>query len=210
MARAASARALRGLYAITPPQPDTRRLVHLVGRAVDGGAALVQYRAKDLDRGAMIAQARELVGLCRPRGVPLIVNDCVEVALACGADGVHLGRDDVPPAKARALMPGAIIGVSCYADIARAREAGRARADYIGIGSVFASPTKPSAVRAPLELVPRAKAESGLPVAAIGGIDISNAPDVVAAGADMVAVISALFDAGDVEAAARRFASFFC
>jgi thiamine-phosphate pyrophosphorylase len=181
----------------------------LVGRAIAGGAALVQYRAKHLEEQAMIAQARELARLCRGQGVLLIVNDCVEVALACDADGVHLGRDDVPVAKARALMPGAIIGVSCYADLARARQAGLAGADYIGIGSVFASPTKPWAARAPLELLARAKEESGLPVAAIGGIDTSNAGDAVAAGADMVAVISALFDAADVEQAARRFASFF-
>ncbi|HZZ92552.1 MAG TPA: thiamine phosphate synthase [Usitatibacter sp.] len=209
MARAASARALRGLYAITPAQPDTRRLVHLVERALAGGAALVQYRAKGLGERAMLAQARELAALCRGQGVPLIVNDCVEVARACGADGVHLGRDDIAPARARALMPDAIIGVSCYADLARARQAGREGADYIGIGSIFASATKPAAVRAPLEMLAHAKRESGLPVAAIGGIDTSNAQDAVAAGADMIAVISALFDAADVEGAARRFASFF-
>jgi len=209
MARGSSARALRGLYAITPAHADTDRLVRLVAAAVEGGAALVQYRAKDLDRGAMLAQARELVPVCRARGVPLIVNDCVEVALESGADGVHLGRDDLPARAARALMPDAIIGVSCYADASCAAAAAGAGADYIGIGSVFASPTKPRAVRAPLDLLARARADSGLPVAAIGGIDTGNAPLAIAAGADMVAVISALFDAPDVAATARRFASLF-
>ena len=116
MARASSVRALRGLYAITPAHADTDRLVRLVAAAVEGGAALVQYRAKDLSRDAMLAQTRELLPICRSRGVPLIVNDCVEVAVATGADGVHLGRDDLPAREARARMPGAIIGVSCYAD----------------------------------------------------------------------------------------------
>lgn len=209
MARASSARALRGLYAITPALDDTDRLVRLVTQAVDGGAALVQYRAKGLPRDSMVAQARALVDVCRPRGVPMIVNDCVEVAIASGADGVHLGRDDPPAAQARARMPGAIIGVSCYDDAALAVQARSQGADYIGIGSVFASPTKPQAVRAPLELLARARADSGLPVAAIGGIDTDNAALAIAAGADMVAVISALFDAPDVAATARRFASLF-
>lgn len=209
MARSASAHALRGLYAITPREPDTGRLMDKVARAIAGGAALVQYRAKELPRSELVEQARALVALCRERGVPLIVNDCVEVALEAGADGVHLGRDDVGLRDARALMPHGIIGVSCYADLARARAAAADGADYIGIGSVFPSTTKPGAVRAPLELLAQARSESGLPVAAIGGIDTSNATEAVAAGADMLAVISALFEAPDVEQAARRFASLY-
>lgn len=202
-------RALHGLYAITPQTADTESLVARTRLCLDGGARLVQYRAKMLDPALALEQARRLAAQCRAAGALFIVNDSVELALAIGADGVHLGRDDVSPAEARALMPGAIVGVSCYADLARARSAAIEGADYIGIGSVFASATKPAAVRAPLELLARAKAESGLPVAAIGGIDTSNARDAIAAGADMLAVISALFEAPDVEAAARRFATFF-
>ena len=209
MARSASAAALRGLYAITPREPDTVRLLEKVRHAIAGGAALVQYRAKDLPRERQLEQARGLASLCRARGIPLIVNDSVELALEAAADGVHLGRDDAGAREARARMPHGLIGVSCYADLARARAAAREGADYIGIGSVFASTTKPAAVRAPLELLAQAKAESGLPVAAIGGIDASNAGGAVEAGADMLAVISALFDAPDVESAARRFASFY-
>ena len=209
MARNASGHALRGLYAITPREPDTLRLLEKVGHAIAGGATLVQYRAKDLPPAHRLEQARALAALCRQGRVAFIVNDSVDVALEAGADGVHLGRDDVAPSEARALMPRGIIGVSCYADLARARAAAGEGADYIGIGSVFASTTKPGAVRAPLELLSRAKIESGLPVAAIGGIDASNAPAAVAAGADMLAVISALFEAPDVQAAARHFASFY-
>jgi thiamine-phosphate pyrophosphorylase len=197
------------LYAITPREPDTGRLVELVGRVLAGGAAVVQYRAKDLARDAMLAQARALAALCRAHGVPLIVNDDVDVAIASGADGVHLGRDDGDPGEVRRRMPHGLIGVSCYAEPARARAAARSGADYVGIGAMFASPTKPLAPHAPLEILAQARSESGLPVAAIGGIDTDNAPRAIAAGADMVAVITALFDAPDVEATARRFASFF-
>jgi thiamine-phosphate pyrophosphorylase len=209
MARSGEARALRGLYAITPAERDTGRLVRAVEQALAGGAAMVQYRAKDLPDEQMLEQARRLVRACRARGVPLIVNDRVDIALAADADGVHVGRDDVDAAQARQRLPRGIVGVSCYADLGRARAAARDGADYIGIGSVFASATKPAAVRAPLELLAQAARESGLPVAAIGGIDTSNAPQAIAAGAAMVAVITALFDAPDVQAAARRFASFF-
>ena len=200
---------LRGLYAITPGTADTARLTREVEAAIEGGAALVQYRAKDLPPELRLEQARRLAALCRGRDVPLIVNDSPELALAAGADGVHLGRDDGDVRAARRALPRGIVGVSCYADLARAREAAQAGADYVGIGSVFPSSTKPNAVHAPLELLARAHAESGLPVAAIGGITLANAPRVVAAGAAMIAVISALFEADDVSSAARGFARVF-
>jgi thiamine-phosphate pyrophosphorylase len=200
---------LRGLYAVTPETPDTRRLVALVESALAGGAALVQYRAKGAAPALALEQARALAAACRAAGVPLIVNDSVELAIAAGADGVHLGREDIDPKGARARMPGALIGVSCYADPSRARDAAAAGADYVAIGSVFQSSTKPSAVRAPLELLRAAKLASSLPVAAIGGITLANARGAIDAGADMVAVISAVFDAPDVQRAAREFARLF-
>jgi thiamine-phosphate pyrophosphorylase len=141
--------------------------------------------------------------------VVFIVNDSVELAAAVEADGVHLGRDDGDVRRARAALPGGVIGVSCYNDPRLARAAAAAGADYVAIGSVFASATKPGAVRASLENLAHARAGSGLPVAAIGGITAENAPRVVAAGADMLAVISALFDSLDVRAAARALASLF-
>ena len=200
---------LRGLYAVTPGIADTGVLVARVEAALAGGAAMIQYRAKDAPRELAIAQAKRLAALCRGHGVPLIVNDSVELALEAGADGVHLGRDDGDAREARRRMPHAILGVSCYADPERARVAASAGADYVAIGSVFASGTKPGAVRAPLELLARAREAAGVPVAAIGGITPANAPQAIAAGADMVAVITAVFDAPDVRAAAAQFARLF-
>jgi thiamine-phosphate pyrophosphorylase len=200
---------LRGLYAITPECADTRVLVARVEQALAGGAALVQYRAKNAAPALALAQARALAGACRAAGVPLIVNDSVELALASGAGGVHLGRDDARVAEARTAMPRGIIGVSCYDDPALARAAAADGADYVAIGSVFASATKPLAQPAALESIAAAKRAGTLPVAAIGGITVDNAPLVVVAGADMLAVISALFDAPDVEAASRAFARLF-
>lgn len=200
---------LRGLYAITPASTDTEGLVRRVSECIEGGAALVQYRAKDIAPGLALTQARALLDVCRRAGVPLIVNDSMELAAAVGADGVHLGRDDATVREARICLPDALVGVSCYDDPERARAAGRAGADYVGIGSVFPSTTKPGAVHAPLELLARAGAASGLPVAAIGGITARNAASAVAAGADMLAVIAAVFDAADVRRAARDIAVHF-
>ena len=200
---------LRGLYAITPVTKDTDGLVARARACLAGGAALLQYRPKDVAPALALVQARALLAECRAAGVALIVNDSVELAAAVGADGVHLGRDDADVRAARIVLPGAIIGASCYADPQRARAAAEAGADYVGIGSVFASKTKPSAVHAPLELLAAARAAGGLPVAAIGGIDAVNAAAAIAAGADMLAVISAVFDAQDVRAAAWSIARLF-
>lgn len=202
-------RRLRGLYAITPSGLETADLVARVSECIAGGAALVQYRAKQVVPGLALLQARALLAACRGAGVAFIVNDSVELAAAVGADGVHLGREDATVREARILMPRGIIGVSCYDDPDRARAAARDGADYVAIGSVFASGTKPGAVRAPLEAIARAREVSGLPVAAIGGITEDNVASVVEAGADMAAVISAVFDPADVRAAAARIARHF-
>lgn len=200
---------LRGLYAITPETDDDARLVGLVRAALDGGARLVQYRVKRLAARDRLRQAQALLVLCRERQVPLIVNDDVELAVCVGADGVHLGRDDGDPRDLRSRLPGAILGVSCYDDPARVVAAEAAGADYAGIGSVFASSTKPQAARAGLEAILHARRLARLPVAAIGGITAGNVAQAVAAGADMVAVISALFDAPDVTEAARMLSRPF-
>jgi len=200
---------LRGLYAVTPDGGDTEALLARAGDCLAGGAALLQYRAKNAAPDVALVQARALARACRSSGAIFIVNDSVDLALAAGADGVHLGRDDVDARSARARFPAGIIGVSCYDDPERARAAAAAGADYVAIGSVSASATKPGAPRAPLDRIAAARAASGLPVAAIGGITLENAPRVVAAGADMLAVVSALFDAADVRAQARAFARLF-
>jgi thiamine-phosphate pyrophosphorylase len=200
---------LRGLYAVTPETADTGALADAVAACLEGGAALVQYRAKSASPTLALEQARRLAGLCRAHGVPLIVNDSLELALQSGADGVHLGREDAGARVVRARWPEAIIGVSCYADAQRARAAAAEGADYVAVGSVYPSATKPGAVRAPLQTIALARAASGLPVAAIGGLTLGNAAAAVAAGADMIAVISALFDAPDVRARATAFSSYF-
>jgi thiamine-phosphate pyrophosphorylase len=202
-------RPLRGLYAITPETEDLARLVALARCAIDGGARLVQYRTKRLPARARLRQAQALLDLCRGLGVPLIVNDDLDLAIGIAADGVHLGRDDGDPRDARARLPDAILGVSCYDDPGRALAAAEAGADYVGIGSVFPSATKPLAVRSGLAAIAEVKRRSPVPVAAIGGITPANAAQAVAAGADMLAVISSLFDAPDVTAAARALSRPF-
>ncbi len=201
---------LTGLYAVTPADNLLPRLSTLVGLALDGGAKLVQYRNKDAPMPLKRAQAAELLRICRAHGARLIVNDDVWLAIEIGADGVHLGRGDADPVMARqALGPKRLLGVSCYDDIDRAAAAAAAGADYIAIGSVFASPTKPGAIRAPLELITEAKRRAKIPVAAIGGVKLENAPAVLAAGADMVAVVSDLFDAMDIKGRAAAFHKLF-
>ena len=200
---------LRGLYAITPESGDTRELVVRVEQCLAGGAALIQYRAKNADPSLALEQARALAAACRKARVPLIINDSVELALAVEADGVHVGRDDIDVRRARAALPHGIVGASCYDDPQLARAAAAAGADYVAIGSIFASGTKPDARRASLETLAAAKRVSGLPVAAIGGVTLDNAGSAVRAGADLLAVIAAVFDAPDVEQAARSFARFF-
>jgi thiamine-phosphate pyrophosphorylase len=190
---------LRGLYAITPDGPAIEEKVQ---EALEGGIALLQYRRK---QQASSGEARALLALCRRHGVPFIVNDDVELALAIDADGVHLGRDDGELALARTRLAGKLLGASCYNRPELARAAIAAGADYIAFGSVFASPTKPAAVRAPLSLF------NDFQVArcAIGGITLQNAPQVIAAGADMLAVISDLFDAPDIARQAAAYRKLF-
>jgi len=192
---------LRGLYAITPEGGDVERKARLT---LEGGIALLQYRQKQHD----LALARAIVHLGRQFRVPVIINDDVELALELGADGVHLGRDDGDLAAARKRLSGKLLGASCYNQPDLARAAVRAGADYIAFGSVFSSPTKPGAVRAPLALFAQAK-PLGVPMAAIGGITLDNAPQLIAAGADLVAVITDLFDAPDIRQRARDYGKLF-
>ncbi len=197
----------RGLYAITDgPRPD---LIAAVAAALAGGARVVQYRDKTAEATRRHREARALFELCRAHGVPLIVNDDVELAAAIGADGVHLGEDDADLGAARErLGPAAILGVSCYDSLERARSLAARGADYLAFGAFFASPTKPAARRATRELL-HAAAALGLPRVAIGGITPENAPPLVAAGAHAIAAISGVFSAPDVRAAAARYAALF-
>lgn len=209
-AMSAASRHIAGLYAVTPDEPDTRVLAAKVRAALAGGAKLVQYRNKTAVAALRAVQAATLQALCRQYGVPLIINDHLELALEIDADGLHLGGDDGSIAAARArLGPRKILGVSCYNVLDKALQAWREGADYVAFGSFFASGVKPGAGRAPLGLLTEAKRKIPIPVVAIGGITLDNAPQLIAAGADAVAVISAVFAAPDVDAAAKQFSRLF-
>lgn len=198
-----------GLYAVTPTTSDTAWLLDKIEQVLQGGARVVQYRHKDLAPECAHAQAHAIAQRCRMHRALYLINDDVALAEEVGADGVHLGRDDMPLAMARArLGPGAIIGASCYNDLARAREAVTAGADYIAFGSFFASRVKPGAVRARVDLLESVRTWQRS-VVAIGGIDRENAETLIAHGADAVAVISALFDVEDSAGAARAFVRLF-
>lgn len=199
-----------GLYAVTPDEFDTEILARKVRQALAGGASFVQYRNKSADAALRRKQGARLLALCRAAGTPFIVNDDLELALALEADGLHLGRGDgdIPAARAK-LGEGRLLGASCYDRLELALAAREAGADYIAFGSAFASATKPGAIRAPLSLFREAAARLDLPIVAIGGINLENARTVIDAGAHAIAVIGSLFDAPDVEAAARRFLALF-
>lgn len=203
---------LRGLYVITPDDADGARFLARVSQALEsasaGGWAALQYRNKLATGEQRLAQAHALTSLARRIGIPIIINDDVELALQVQADGVHLGREDGGLDAARRRLPGRILGASCHDSLAAARAAVAAGADYVAFGAVYASRTKPAAVRAPLALFRDARS-LGVPLVAIGGIDAGNADAVIRAGADAIAVISALFDAPQVAARARALANLF-
>jgi thiamine-phosphate pyrophosphorylase len=192
------------LYAIVDGEAGGDELVRRTEGLLHGGARLLQLRWKRAGAAAFLAAAAECGRLAGAYGARLLINDRVDVALACGADGVHLGQSDLPLAAARSLLgPGRWIGVSTH-DIEQARVAAAGGADYLGFGPVFATSTKRTGYSPRgLEGLRRVRAEVTLPVVAIGGIDFDNASEVIAAGADAVAMISALKAWPDAAEAAR-------
>lgn len=199
-----------GLYAITAQRyPDSARLVHEVREALEGGAAMIQFRDKSGDQGWRETVGQQLMSVCADFEAPLIINDDIGLAVKIGAAGVHLGEEDEDTGYARSqLGPEGIIGVSCYDSMGRAHEAARSGADYVAFGSVFPSHTKPGAVTCPLEILGKART-LGVPVVAIGGITPENGRAAVDAGADGLAVISAVFDAPSVREAAKAFSNIW-
>jgi thiamine-phosphate pyrophosphorylase len=200
----------RGLYAVTPDDLDTAALVEKVGAALEGGARVVQYRNKSASSDLRREQARALKRACDARGALLIVNDHAALAREIDASGVHIGGDDGDIAAARAIVGDSkIVGVSCYGRLELARAAERQGADYVAFGSFFPSSVKPNAVRAPIGLLREASSALHVPVVAIGGITADNARALVEAGADALAVITAVFAPVDIAAAARAFAALY-
>jgi thiamine-phosphate pyrophosphorylase len=205
--RSDRARRVQGVYLLTPDvaAPQFADMLTRLRAALLGGIALVQYRNKLASGADCRVQAARVQAVARELGALFIVNDDVELAAHLGADGVHLGREDGDIAAARARLPQALLGVSCYNELPRARRAVEAGADLLAFGSVFASSTKPGAVRAPLALLQQARDEfPAQRIVAIGGIDAANIDAVSAAGAHAAALISAIFGATDPGAAARH------
>lgn len=202
-------RPLRGLYAITPEEADTRRLLQRVGKVLDQGIALLQYRNKRGDATLRMEQALALKLTCLPYDVPLIVNDDIALARQVQADGVHLGDGDGEVATAREeLGEHALIGVTCHTSIERAQAAKKAGANYLAFGAFRASVSKPDAPLADPSILREARS-LGLPLAAIGGIQPQQVPALRDAGADMIAVISGLWAARDPGQAALAYIDAF-
>lgn len=200
---------IKGLYAITPDQQNTAELLRKVRLVLSGGAQVLQYRNKSADTELKLEQARALRELTNEFSVPLIINDDVALVRQADADGVHLGGEDGSVIAARAVLGNdKLIGVSCYNRMALAHEAVRQGANYVAFGSFFASAVKPETVMASPDLLRQARREINLPLVAIGGITLLNCTQLLGAGANALAVISAVFSAEDIQGTARQFSSF--
>lgn len=203
---------IRGVYAIADTgllSPD--RLLAAVSEAIAGGARVIQYRDKSKDMRRRRGQAAALAALCRRTDTVFIVNDDPVLAADCNADGVHIGRDDTTLDQARAQVgPDGIVGLSCYDQLSHAVTGVTKGADYVAFGSFFASRVKPGAVVAPISLLRDARRVINVPIVAIGGITPENGAALVDAGADALAVISAVFETDDPRTAVRAFSKLFC
>ena len=193
------------LYAVTDRAwTGKQTLYQQVECALKGGVTCVQLREKDLPEAEFLAEAREIGALCRSYGVPFIINDNVEIALACGADGVHVGQSDMEAGRVRAAVgEGMMIGVSART-VEEALTAQRAGADYLGVGAVFSTSTKLDAEAVSRQTLRDICAAVDIPVAAIGGISKDNILELSGAGIDGVALVSAIFGAEDIEGRCRE------
>lgn len=201
---------LRGLYVIIDPAiAGERDVMHIAREAIAGGATMVQWRDKTREKGLQLPDVEALAAICRETGVPLIINDDVDLALIVGADGVHVGQKDLPVAAVRRIVPADwIVGASTN-DVAEARQAETDGASYVSVGNLFGTTSKNDTRPATLDTVREVKAMVDVPVCAIGGINETNIADVAAAGADIASVISAVVAADDPRAAAERLAAAF-
>ena len=201
---------IKGLYALTPDTLNTEDLLRRVRLVLSGGVQVLQYRNKIADASLSLEQARALRELTQEFGVTFIVNDDARLAAEVGADGVHLGTTDGEIKTARALLGhDKLIGVSCYNRLQLAQNAVQAGANYVAFGAFYASTVKPDAAVATLDLLHDARAELSVPIVAIGGINAANGAVLVRGGADALAVISAVFDAADIQFAAQNLSNIF-
>ena len=201
---------IKGLYAVTPDEPDTDVLLAKVEAALLGGINILQYRNKQANHKLLTQQAQAILPLCRQYNVPLIINDSVKLCLTLDADGVHIGAEDGNLSEVRTrLGPNKILGASCYNCFDLALTAQQAGADYVAFGACFASTTKPNAPVASLDLFKLAQAQLHIPTVAIGGITLTNVLQAIDAGASAIAVINAIFNSSDVKLSTQQFAQLF-
>ena len=201
---------IKGLYVITDSALIGPRLGSAVEAALQGGATVVQYRQKDKRAPSYVHDAQKLSELTKRYGAVFIINDDAELSQEVDADGVHIGLTDITVALARSIIGRhKFVGVSCYNDLARAVDAQQQGADYVAFGSFFGSTIKPNAVRASIKLLQQAKSELTVPVVAIGGINEQNGAQLISAGANSLAVISAVFAQKDIKTAAQRLTNLF-
>ena len=194
------------LYAVTDRAwlKPGETLPQVAGAVLQSGATFLQIREKDLDEAAFEAEAEQLRTLCAGRSVPFVVNDSVEIALRCGADGVHVGQSDIRGRDIRAMIgPDRILGISA-GTVAEAQAAEAAGADYIGVGAIFATGTKKDARNLTMDALQAIRAAVTIPVVAIGGISDANIDQLAGSGVDGVAVVSAIFAAEDPAAATAQ------
>lgn len=201
---------MRGLYLVTPNWDDTDRLLAATEAGLRGGAVLVQYRHKEASAALRREQAAALLALCRRHATPFVINDHLDLCIALDADGVHLGGSDGDLAHARQVLgPRKIVGASCYGELALAVVAEAAGASYVAFGGFYPSPVKRYDFVTQPALLDAARAVVTVPIVVIGGMTPQNAAPLVARGADMVAAITSVFNAGDPEDAARAFGALY-
>ena len=203
-------RAIKGVYALTPDCLDTEDLLLRVRQVLKGGVQILQYRNKIANPSLRMAQAQALRTLTRVFEAALIINDDAQLAAAVDADGVHLGKTDGDITSARTVLGvNKLIGVSCYNQLQLAHDAETAGADYVAFGAFYPSTVKPNAVVAGIDLLRSARSQLSIPIVAIGGINMANGAVLVQAGADALAVISAVFDAADIQLATKNLSQLF-
>ncbi len=201
---------MKGLYIVTPDWDDTEKLLAVTEQALQGGAALVQYRHKTADAEQRHDQSSALLALCRRYNRPFIINDFVDLCLELGADGIHVGGTDATIAEVRAAVgPDKIVGASCYGDLELARAAHAAGASYVAYGGFYPSRVKKYPVTTSSDIIAESHSAVPLPVVVIGGMTAANSAPLVAAGSEMVAAISSVYQAEDPKAAAAEFVRLF-
>ncbi len=203
---------LKGFYVITDEKLipyENDQILKKVEEALKGGTKIVQLRDKTHSNNFLIPYAKELKKLCQKYGALFIIDDRIELVLEVNADGVHLGKDDFPPEEARKILKNKIIGVSCYGDLERAKFMESLSVNYVTFGSFYSSPTKPEAKVISKDILVQAKRILKIPICAIGGINLERAKELVSLGADMIAVVSDIWQAKDIKKRAEEYSKLF-